>query len=80
MIEVNIDDVAFNESPEAGDHECRCSRCLQKIKESEFPLRYWTESEPVKEFRYCASCMKGMGIVFIDEQNDEGEFWLDDPW
>lgn len=76
MIEVRIDDVAFNESPDTGDPECRCSRCLQPIKEREFPLRCWTEKEPVKEYRFCTSCMKGMGID-MGEPEDE-DFWEDD--
>lgn len=71
MIEVRIDDVAFNESPDAGDPECRCSRCLQPIKESESPLRCFTESRPVKEYRYCTSCMAGMGFQVFNSVNED---------
>lgn len=77
MIEVKIDDVAFNESPNAGDPECRCSRCLRQIKENECPLRCWTDKKPVKEYRYCTSCMKAMGISVSEPIDD---WWQEDPY
>lgn len=77
MIEVRIDDVGFSESPDTGDSECRCSRCMGHIKEDECPLRCWTESEPVKEYRYCAICMKAMGIHMPEPMPD---VWDHDPY
>jgi hypothetical protein len=63
----------FYSSPNSGDPDCLCSRCLKQIPEHESPIiRLWpTEpgdhgfdpnSKEGTEFRYCYSCLRAMGV------------------
>lgn len=68
-------DKFFYDSPEPGQKECICSRCLQPIPRNNNPiLRAWPtrkgdygydpEAKGGTEFRYCWKCSKEMGVDF----------------
>ena len=87
MISIKSTDKVFQDSPDAGDPVCLCSRCLQVIAENDCPLRCWPEKGEVghdpkakggTEYRFCHSCCEKMGIHYaINEPDHEGP--LDDP-
>ena len=62
MIEILPTDIAFESSPDAGDPECLCSRCLRSIGEEEVPLRAFGEDGSY-EFRFCDRCQEALGFI-----------------
>ncbi|MEW6304863.1 MAG: hypothetical protein AB1705_15415 [Verrucomicrobiota bacterium] len=63
QIRVQPSDVAFDESPDAGDPRCICSRCQRHLEvgpQGDCPtvVRVWNgeEGEAALEWRYCALC------------------------
>lgn len=63
-------DAQFATSPDAGDPECRCSRCGLSIGEDECPLRAWSEGGHY-EYRYCTDCQRKAGFDFPDDPNED---------
>jgi NAD-dependent SIR2 family protein deacetylase len=75
MIELEPTDQIFQDSPYAGEPECKCSRCGKMIEEEECPLRMWTTNEQgvmddsSQEYRYCEECQKKSGIVIYNDDD-----------
>lgn len=74
-------DKFFYDSPEPGDKDCICSRCLLPIPRNNTPiLRAWPtgpgdhgyDRKASTEFRYCWKCCKSIGLDFGDP-DFEGE-------
>ncbi len=56
MISIKTSDRLFVDSPDAGDPDCRCSRCGKLITEDEAPaIRMVVEGK--YEYRYHARCL-----------------------
>jgi hypothetical protein len=69
MITLLETDTLFDDSPDAGDPECLCSRCLKQIPEKDSPIiRMWPDGEN-KEYRYCRKCMEASGIHFAPDDD-----------
>lgn len=56
MIEILPTDKKFQDSPDAGDPSCWCSRCLLPIGEDDVPLRAFPE-DGSGEYRYHIQCV-----------------------
>lgn len=73
MIYPLISDKLFKDSPNAGDVNCICSRCGEKIKEREVPVRCWETDEKgdvtkdSREYRYCTACQQKAGIKHSEQ-------------
>lgn len=76
-IEALPTDKLFKDSPDTGWPECKCSRCDKMIREHEVPLRMMPEGQNA-EYRYCESCMKGMGIQFESSYDENGKYIHED--
>ena len=61
MITILTTDALWQSSPDEGDPECLCSRCLTPIGEGECVIRAWPQ-EGKSEYRYCERCQAAMGI------------------
>lgn len=59
MITIERGDVKFEESRDAGDPSCLCSRCLAPIAEGVVPIRVWPEDMSY-EYRFHPYCV-GLG-------------------
>jgi hypothetical protein len=65
-MEINIlaSDVLFHTSPDAGEKDCICSRCLKQITEEQAPvIRCWQTDEQTgemngTEYRFHISCLE----------------------
>ena len=72
-LNIRTTDKAFDQSPDAGDPDCICSRCGNKILEGEFPIRFFTTNdagevdENSKEYRLCEYCTTGEKFVKRDD-------------
>lgn len=74
-MEILQTDKVFYNSPDAGDPDCLCSRCLKLITEEQVPVRSWPQSgnpdtiqdEAESEYRYCDHCQQAAGIVFLNQ-------------
>lgn len=82
MIEVKLTDKVFYDSPNAGDPDCLCSRCLKAIREEDEPIiRAWPTEEGDHgfdpkgdggtEFRYCHACCAQMGVHYSKGTEDD---------
>lgn len=60
MIDIEKKDTGFYDTPSPGDKDCKCSRCLKQIDETQKPIRFWPHSEI--EYRYCELCQIKAGI------------------
>ncbi len=86
MIEPKATDTVFTDSPDAGEPECICSRCLKPIPYQQVPTRCWPEEGELgfqntvggTEYRYCYSCLRESGITILDDEPDH-EGPMDDP-
>lgn len=83
MFNVKETDTLFDDSPDTGLPECKCSRCGNKIKTREIPLRCWPTDEHGNvlnyEYRYCENCMKESGIsMWADKGDDYDDGLFDD--
>jgi hypothetical protein len=77
--EILSTDMAFHDSPDAGDPLCFCSRCKKKIPSNNIVTRAWPElgdhgydptAKGGTEFRYCENCMESMGATFAKPDPD----------
>lgn len=71
-ISILENDKFFNNSPNAGEPDCICSRCFRQIQENELMLRVAVNEDIVKaraedqgievvngvEFRLCVTCLQ----------------------
>ena len=53
---LDVGDVLFQDSPDAGHPDCICSRCGQPIPEDQCPLRVFMDEGRAGEYRFCESC------------------------
>lgn len=60
----------FDESPDTGHPDCRCSWCLEVIEENCTPIRFFRPDN--KEVRLHPSCFKesGLGIFLMNKQEE----------
>jgi hypothetical protein len=70
-------DRLFQDSPDAGDPTCFCSRCGQLIREETIAIRGWVDEGRGGEYRYHPACL-GMTVI-DDEEVDDGEEELNVP-
>lgn len=69
-IQVLPSDRKFDDSPDAGEATCLCSRCGQVIGETNVPIRVFVYEGRDGEYRYHARC-----VGLADEGDDEGAEW-----
>lgn len=62
MFALKPDDVAFTDSPDAGNPTCICSRCAAPIPAGFIPVRVWPDGMDI-EFRFCEQCLAASGIT-----------------
>ena len=62
----------FEDSPDVGMPECKCSLCLDMIKEDEFPIRFWSENRK-KEIRLHDKCFKKRLIQINNDVIEKSE-------
>lgn len=66
-------DRAFDNSPDTGHRDCKCSRCGQKIQEHETAIRVWPPPADQRgqkitlEYRYCELCMTGKKYFYCKD-------------
>lgn len=65
-------DTLFSDSPDAGQPACKCSRCGQVIH-SRIPIRMFTTTKPMKEYRYHPACL-GLQVTEDDDNIAQGEW------
>jgi hypothetical protein len=82
MLEIKSTDKFFYDSPDAGDPDCLCSRCLKPIPEEDAPIiralptdpgdhGFDEKAEGGTEFRFCHSCCASMGIHYTKTVEDD---------
>ena len=75
MIEIKSSDQRFYDSPDAGDPDCRCSRCGLAIGEETVPIRCCGQNEaidPGYEYRFHPRCLGFVECPDEPWEPDEG--------
>ena len=66
MMKIIKTDKLFQNSPDAGEPECICSRCGEVIDEEEIPIRAFVDDFRGGKYRYHPHCFFESEAIYID--------------